>query len=265
MNNALRLGCMGFSYPEWVGRFYAPGTPAGRMLAEYATCFEAVELDTTFYAPPRESAVRKWAEETPDNFSFAAKVWQRVTHELRFVDAQDDLAIFLRSVEGLGPKLGPLLLQCPPDLKIDALPAFESFVRALPEGYRWAVEFRHRSWLTPEVRDLLTERNIALVGADLYYMPRFLTRTADFLYVRLLGNRKQITSIGEVVRDRSEDVAKWTAEITDALPDVDAGWAFVNNHYSGFSPHTVAMILEELGRKVPKFPAGKEPEQPRLL
>ena len=265
MPEKLHLGCMGFSYKEWVGKFYAPGTAPGRMLAQYATSFGAVELDTTFYAPPRGSAVAKWADETPDDFSFAAKVWQRITHELRFADAGDDLRLFLDALEPLGEKLGPLLLQCPPDLTIEALPAFEAFARDLPEGYRWAVEFRHRSWLTPEVRDLLTERNIALVGADLYYMPRFLTRTADFLYVRLLGNRKQITSIGEVVRDRSEDVEKWAGELRDALPDVDAGWVFVNNHYSGFSPHTLAQLYPALGRPAPTFPIDAPTEQPPLF
>jgi uncharacterized protein YecE (DUF72 family) len=261
----LRLGCMGFSYKEWVGKFYAEGTPPGRMLAQYATSFSTVELDTTFYAPPRDSAVAKWREETPDDFSFAAKVWQRVTHEQRFVDAQDDLAIFLRAVEPLGDKLGPLLLQCPPDLTIEALPAFEAFIEALPEGFRWAAEFRHRSWLVPKVRELLAGHNVALAATDLYYMPRFLVPTADFLYVRLLGNRKEITEIGDVVRDRSADVDKWAAQISDAMTEARAGWAYVNNHYSGFSPHTVGQLYASLGRPMPHFPADAPTEQPRLL
>lgn len=255
---------MGFSYKEWVGPFYAPGTAAKDMLARYAACFDTVELDTTFYAPPRLSAVEKWRAETPDHFTFAAKVWKGVTHEKRFEDAQDDLAIFLSAVEPLRPKLGPLLLQCPPDLTIEAFPAFRAFVQELPKEHRWAVEFRDRSWFEPEVRDFLTEHNICLVGADLYYMPRFLTRTADFMYIRLLGNRKKITEIGTVVRDRSEDVAKWTAEITDALPDVEAGWVYANNHYSGFSPNTITLMSRELGRPAPIYPADR-PDQPTLL
>ncbi|HEY3265852.1 MAG TPA: DUF72 domain-containing protein [Armatimonadota bacterium] len=251
---------MGFSYKEWVGPFYAPGTAANQMLGRYSTAFDTVELDTTFYAPPRAAFADKWRNETPDGFTFAAKVWQRITHELRFRDVQEDLALYLNAVDRLRPKLGPLLFQCPPDLTVDALPEFSALVAALPAGYRWAVEFRHRSWFIPEVRDLLTEANVALAGVDHNDLPRYLTPTADFLYVRLLGNRSRITSIGKVVKDRAEDVQRWAAEIQEALPSVDDAWVLVNNHYSGFSPHTVALLYEALGLAPPRFPAEAPPD-----
>jgi uncharacterized protein YecE (DUF72 family) len=258
--NDLRVGCMGFAYKEWVGPFYPLGTPSKEYLRRYSSCFQTVELDTTFYAPPRLSAVEKWRDDTPDDFTFAAKVWQRITHEKRFEDCGEDLGVHLRAMEPLGGKLGPLLLQCPPDLTIEALPAFEAFLRALPAGFRWAVEFRHRSWLVPNVYELLAEHNVCLVGADLYFMPTTTVQTADFLYIRLLGNRKQITEIGTVVRERATDVREWADRFNAMLPDADAGWVFANNHYSGFSPHTVSLMLNALGQPPAEFPVGK-PDQ----
>lgn len=256
---------MGFSYKEWVGPFYKPGTAPGEMLPEYARCFNSVELDTTFYAPPRESSVKKWLDDTPPGFSFAAKLWQRITHEKAFVDVADDLGIFMQAIERLGDKLGPLLIQCPPDLTVGALPAFSAFAAGLPGGFRWAVEFRHRSWFTPEVKELLQSRNISVVGADLYYMPKFLVRTGDFAYVRLLGNRKKVVSIGKVVEDRTEDVARWAEEITSTMPDAEEAWIFANNHYSGFSPDTIGMLMRDLGLEKPVFPAEEPQEQPSLF
>lgn len=256
---------MGFSYKEWIGPFYKPGTAPGQMLAEYAKCFTSVELDTTFYAPPRESAVKKWLDATPPGFTFAAKLWRKITHEKAFVDVGDDLDIYLRAIEGLGSKLGPLLIQCPPDLTVQALPAFKAFAERLSKGFRWAVEFRQRSWFVPEVKDLLESCNISIVGADLYYMPKFLVRTGDFAYVRLLGNRKKIVSIGKVVEDRGPDVSRWAEEITSTIPDGDEGWVFANNHYSGFSPDTIGMLMRDLGLENPVFPVEEPPAQPSLF
>jgi uncharacterized protein YecE (DUF72 family) len=235
------------------------------MLRQYAKCFGTVELDTTFYAPPRESAVAKWMNDTPPGFTFAAKAWQRITHEKRFVDVQADLDTFLRSVAPLEPKLGPLLVQCPPDMTVENLPAFSDFLGSLPVGFRWAVEFRHRSWFTPGVLELLQARNICLVGADLYYMPKSLVRTADYAYIRLLGNRKKVTSIGKVVQDRTEDVHGWARDLSETVPDPDEGWVFANNHYSGFSPDTIGLLMHDLGLEKPLYPVNEPPEQPSLF
>lgn len=265
MSTRVKFGCMGFAYREWIGPFYRPGTSNGEMLRQYARCFRCVELDTTFYAPPRESTVEKWFEATPADFTFAAKVWQRITHEKQFVDATEDLDAFVRSVAPLRPKLGPLLIQCPPDLTVESLPAFRAFARTLSDEFRWAVEFRHRSWFSIEVYDMLKARNICLVAADLYYMPRVLDRTAEFAYVRLLGNRRKIVDIGKVVKDRTEDVARWATEITNVIPDPDEGWVFANNHYSGFSPHTIGILMRDLRLEEPVFPVHEPPEQPSLF
>ena len=111
-------GTMGWSYPDWEGPFYALGTPGSRLLTEYAKIFDAIELDTTFYASPRESTLAQWTRQTPDGFKFSAKVPRLVTHERRLVGPASvkearDFGLLLH--EGLGKKLGRLILQLPPD------------------------------------------------------------------------------------------------------------------------------------------------------
>src|ERR1019366_6104721 len=104
----LRLGCQGWHYKDWVGGFYPPGTPPSAYLAFYARIFDTVELDTTFYGPPRRETVRLWDEMTPDGFQFAAKMPKAITHDKRLAEAEADLVEFLTAMQGLGSTLGPI-------------------------------------------------------------------------------------------------------------------------------------------------------------
>lgn len=240
---------MGWSYPEWVGPFYPPKTPAKDYLERYAERFDTVELDTTFYHIPRVSAVAGWAKRTPPNFRFTAKLPREITHDRRLYDAEVPLHAFLETMAPLGEKLGPVLLQFPPDFHAteEDQGALEAFLPLLPQEFRFAAEFRHRSWLKESTYDLLRQHNVAWTMIDLAYMPREFTTTAPFTYIRLLGDRRKIEHVDREQIPRERELTAWTEVIDslkDAVPDV---WVLINNHYSGHSPTNVRQMQVMLG------------------
>ncbi len=238
----IRLGTQGFSYADWVGVFYPPGSKPADYLRFYSQVFDTVELDTTFYSTPRQSLVQAWADATPDGFLFTAKLPQVITHEKRLVDCESDLDAFVSAMRLLGPKLGALLIQCPPDLHSDALPALRGFLPLLPRDVPFAIEFRHRSWLRDDVLDLLRQHNVAWTIIDLYYMPRAVHLTADFAYVRWLGDRRKITQFDRIQIDRTEQTKTWAAMLQEIAASTRRILGFYNNHYAGHSPASVRQM-----------------------
>ncbi|MBI4501404.1 MAG: DUF72 domain-containing protein [Gemmatimonadetes bacterium] len=159
------VGTSGFSYKEWKGRFYPEKLPADQMLRFYASRFNAVEMNNTFYRMPSEKVLLDWGKEVPDGFTFAIKAPRRITHEKRLQDAGQETGYFLKTVTLLGTKLGPTLFQLPPNFKKD-LPRLEAFLALLPNRWRSAFEFRHPSWFAEEVFSMLRSRDAALCVAE---------------------------------------------------------------------------------------------------
>jgi uncharacterized protein YecE (DUF72 family) len=177
-------GTSGWSYPAWKGSFYPEGLPSARMLPAYAERLPTVEVNATFYRTPAAKTLASWREEVPEPFRFALKGPQAVTHRARLRDVADPVAYFLRVAAELGPKLGPVLWQLPPNLKKD-VPRLEAFLGLLPRGGRWAVEFRHPSWFDDEVLDLLRRHEAALCLAETEEGETPLVATTRFGYLRL--------------------------------------------------------------------------------
>lgn len=258
------LGTQGWSYKDWVGALYPPRTVARDYLTHYAQEFDTVELDTTFYGTPLPDRIRLWDRSTPADFQFTAKTPRTVTHDRRLVDAQDDFEQFLRVMAGLGTKLGAILIQLPPDFTTDERPALESFIRKLPLDFRFAVEFRHRSWLSEETYELLRLHRVAWTMIDLIYMPRQIECTTDFTYVRWLGDRRQIQRMHETQLDRGPDLEAWAEQLENVAHRLERMYGFVNNHYSGHSPADVRFLKQRL--QVPDVqPETNRPEQGTLL
>jgi uncharacterized protein YecE (DUF72 family) len=147
----IHVGTSGYSYPEWRGTFYPERFPPARMLPYYAERFRTVELNNTFYRMPTGKTIAGWDQDTPVGFVFALKVPQRITHFARLRDVADPLRYFLDTALGLGAKLGPLLLQLPPNFRKDT-DRLDACLALVPPSTRVAVEFRHASWLDDEVR-----------------------------------------------------------------------------------------------------------------
>jgi uncharacterized protein YecE (DUF72 family) len=250
--SSLHLGTQGFTYPSWVGPFYAPGTRSSAFLEHYAAQFDTVELDTTFYAIPRASTVAGWRERTPDGFCFAAKFPKSITHEKLLADCADETAAFLAAMTQLDRKLGPLLLQMPPSWAADQADTLAAFLAALPAGLRYALEVRHRSWLAketfPRLLDLLRKQAVALCLVQHAWMPRLDAVTAAFVYIRWLGRRSDIPDddFSHVRINRDAQLDLWAEQVAGYLRAGVTVYGYFNNHYQGHSPASVRSLQMRL-------------------
>jgi uncharacterized protein YecE (DUF72 family) len=162
----LCVGTSGYSYKEWRGSFYPEDLPAKDMLSYYGGELNAVEINNTFYRLPNASVLESWGSQVPDAFRFSIKASRRITHFARLSDeARDPTEYLVSTLQALGPKLGVILFQMPPNLKAD-VGRLQSFLAHLPAGTPGAFEFRHASWKDDAVYDALRERDMAWVCAD---------------------------------------------------------------------------------------------------
>jgi uncharacterized protein YecE (DUF72 family) len=251
------LGTQGWSYPDWIGPFYPPGSKQEDYLPFYARVFDTVELDTTFYHAPKPSIVRSWAKHTPDRFRFAAKVPRDITHEARLRDQGDALRAFVAALAPLGEKLGPLLVQLPAEFTRDDRTAgdLERFLDAAPAGARLAVEFRHASWHGEETLGMLRARGVAIAWTEWRDLPRVAAVTAPHLYLRWMGERREIERYDRTQVDRSASFEAWTRDLVHALPEVREVYGYFNNHWAGHSPASANEMKRRLGL-VPVDPTG---------
>jgi uncharacterized protein YecE (DUF72 family) len=181
----LYSGTSGFSYPEWHGAFYPLELPAADRLAYYAARLPAVEINQTFYRMPRASVLASWASQVPDAFRFAVKASRKITHLKRLADVGEETKYLIETARALGEKLGPILFQLPPNLRLD-LDRLDRFLDHLPPGTLAALEARHASWRDESVLTRLRERGLAWVitESDEEGRPEIVA-TAPWLYLRL--------------------------------------------------------------------------------
>lgn len=179
-------GTSGWAYAQWKPDFYPAKLAPAKFLSYYASRLNSVELNYTFRRYVTKKLLAGWIDATPTDFKFAVKANQKITHVLRLYDAGDATAGFLNTLEPLreAGKLGPVLFQLPPFLKCD-LARLESFLGALPQHTRAAMEFRHVSWFTEDVYKLLRKANVALCEAESEKLETPSVATADFRYLRL--------------------------------------------------------------------------------
>jgi uncharacterized protein YecE (DUF72 family) len=237
-------GTSGWSYDGWKGPFYPEGLASRDMLRFYAERLPAVEVNNTFYRLPKASVLEAWASQVPEGFRFALKASRRITHLKRLRDAADETAYFLGTAGALGPRLGALLFQLPPNLKLD-LERLDAFLALLPEGTRAAFEFRHPSWAEPSVHERLRARDLAWVIADVEDAepPAFVT-TASWAYLRL--RRPGYAA---------SDLARWLGDLRAS----GAGDAFVffKHEEAGAGPRLAAEFLG-LARAGPRRARARE-------
>jgi uncharacterized protein YecE (DUF72 family) len=177
-------GTSGFSYTAWRGTFYPEKLPEAQMLGFYAERLAAVEINNTFYRMPTPEQLGRWAAETPAGFRFALKSPRQITHMKKLIDVGDAVARLAETARTLGDRLGPILFQLPPFLRKD-LGVLEAFLATVPPGLRVAVEFRHESWLSADVYDVLKRHDAALCCADSEDFATPLEATAGWGYLRL--------------------------------------------------------------------------------
>lgn len=255
MAASIRIGTQGWNYDAWLGSFYPIGTRTADTLTVYARAFGTVEVDSTFYAVPAASAVRGWADRTPEGFVFALKAPQALTHEQRLRDDTGITELFFDRVRELGNKLGPVLVQLPPDFGPVELPALVEFLPRIPREVRVAIEFRNRGWLSEGVLALLAEYGVAVALVDGRWIPRrwmlelAARPTADFAYIRWMGPNRDLVDYSRIQVDRSRELEKWRAALGNMADRVADVYGYVANHFAGHAPATARQIQAMVGQE----------------
>jgi uncharacterized protein YecE (DUF72 family) len=238
----VRIGCSGWNYPHWRERVYPKGCHASRWLEYYATLFDTVEVNNTFYRLPRRDAVARWIEQTPEDFRFAVKMSRYITHIKRLTDPEGGLERFYGRIEPLAesPKMGPVLWQLPPTFKRND-ERLATALAALPPG-RHCFEFREPSWYVEDVYELLGRHNAALVIPDSPKYPfRTLELTADWTFVRFHHGTR-----GRNGNYSPRELDDWARRIEEWRRRVDV-YAYFNNDWEGYAVRNGRSLKRLLG------------------
>lgn len=231
----LLVGTSGWQYKDWRGGLYPAGLPQRLWLEEYAQRFATVENNNAFYRLPTPETFAAWRDRTPEGFVMAVKASRYLTHIKRLRDPEEPVARLMRHAAGLGDRLGPVLLQLPPTLHADP-GTLDATLACFPAGTRVAVEPRHASWWTDEVRAVLEHRGAALCWADHDSRPVTpLWRTADWGYVRFHCGRAEPWP-----RYGRHALTSWVRRVTESWPDRADVYCYFNNDPGGAAVHDAA-------------------------
>lgn len=239
------FGCAGWSYKEWVGPLYDPDKS---MLQQYASVFDTVELNSSFYKIPDEGTILGLTRYTKRGFMFSAKINQKFTHELRLKldeEAQDELEGFVQLFDPLltQDRLGCFLVQLPPSLKKnDKL--LEGFLAALPRRYDYVVEFRHKSWMDASTWETLSKYQVAYCIVDEPLLPPEIHITSSLGYVRWHGHGQHPWYD---YRYTQQQLADWTPKVREIRENTKKTFGIFNNHFHGYAAENCIEIMEMLG------------------
>ncbi|MFD8275795.1 DUF72 domain-containing protein [Streptomyces flaveolus] len=252
----LFVGTSGWQYRDWRDVLYPPGLPVRLWLERYAAGFATVEINNAFYRLPTRETFEGWRERVPPDFVVAVKASRYLTHIKRLRDPEEPVDRLMTHAAGLGDRLGPVLLQLPPTLRCDA-GLLDACLACFPPGTRVAVEPRHESWWTPEVRGVLESRGAALCWADVLARPVTpLWRTADWGYVRFhQGRAAAWPHYGR------RSLATWLDRIATTWPDDHDVYTYFNNDPNGAAVRD-ALLFARLARTT-KLTVTRTPSEAR--
>jgi uncharacterized protein YecE (DUF72 family) len=238
----VRIGCSGWNYKDWRERFYPKGLPAQLWLQHYASVFDTVEVNNTFYRLPDRSAVENWVKQTPRGFRFSVKASRYLTHIKRLANMENGVKLYYERIEPLveSPKMGPVLWQLPANFQRDD-ERLRGALRALPKG-RHCFEFRHESWFTEDVYRLLRRHRAALVIGDTPERPfQSHELTAKWTFVRFHhGHRGRTGNYSE------RELEAWAERIRSWREEVEV-YAYFNNDWQAFAVQNAIRLKELLG------------------
>lgn len=257
----IRIGCQGWNYADWITKaggesiFYPRGTKSNEMLSVYSEVFDSIEVDSTFYAIPALSAIENWYKKTPENFTFALKMPQEITHEHALREpCFPILEEFCERALVLKEKLESVLVQLPPQFEANKnnASALRQFLAKLPKNIRFAIEFRNRDWMIDWTFEELEKNSVALCLVEGNWIPREMffqaieKLEAKFSYIRFMGER-DLASFDAVVRPQDTNLQIWN----DELKRLKAKDLFVcfSNFYEGFAVASANKMLEICGQK----------------
>lgn len=216
-------GTSGWNYKHWRETFYPKSLPQKDWLRFYSERFSTVEINTSYYHLPKAESFVAWREETPPCFTFAVKASRYITHMKKLKGVDDAVDLFFERAYNLGDKLGPILFQLPPNLHVD-LPRLEDFLTILPRGPLHTFEFRHQSWLVPQVYELLRRYNAGLCLIALPGFPVVEEATAKLVYIRMHGSE---IKYGDSFP--TEELSAWADRISKFLAQGHEVYIYFNN------------------------------------
>lgn len=245
----IRTGTAGWAYDDWKGPFYARDTPREKMLAAFAQVFDAVEVDATFHAAPKRSVLEGWAAQTPPHFRFAPKLPRTLTHDRGLVGVEDDALAFAHLLQdGLGTRLGAILVQMPPEFGPGQIRTLAAFAKAVGRrGIPWVVELRDTAWSATSAAQRLPEFGLHTAATDRC------DPGGPLRYVRLLGAENSVPRFDTRVFDRGADLDAWARRLRDLAPETEA-LVFARNFFEGHAPATLTDLRARLGLTTPEPP-----------
>jgi Uncharacterized conserved protein len=219
------IGTSGYYYPGWISEFYPEGMSSNDFLEYYEQFFNTVEINSTFYHMPRVTTIKNLKKKLKEEFVVSVKLNRTITHLKRLKDVKDLLDNFFESVLVLGNNLGVILVQLPPSLKKDEELLF-SFIEMLPKNVKFAIEFRHKTWLEESVFNILRKYNIAFVVTHGDNYPFLKIDTAEFAYIRLHGPKELYASLYS-----EEELKEWAIYIKSLNGKGLSTFVYFNNDF----------------------------------
>jgi uncharacterized protein YecE (DUF72 family) len=224
------VGTSGYSYKEWKGSFYPEKIQAKDMLSYYASRFQAVELNNTFYRLPQQSMIESWKAQVPSNFRFSVKASQVITHFKQLKDVANETMLMLKRISAFEDRLGAVFFRLPPDMKQD-IKSLEKFLKALPAHPRAAFQLEDPTWHDDDVLALLRSQNRALCLVDTEEMPASrIEKTADWGYMRLRR-----------VKYSEAELKEWITQVR--AQDWKETFVFFKHEDEGTGPKLAAQFL----------------------
>lgn len=251
--SGLLIGTSGWSYNEWAGVFY-PSSGTNK-LSFYSKVFKTAEVDATFYAYPSKGMVLGWAKYTPEDFVFSVKLPKTLTHEKRLdlsKGVEGDLLRFLSLMKPLmaAGKMGPVLIQLPPSFTYEGdMAKLKEFLGIIPEDVRFAIEFRHPSWLREDVWAMLRSENVSNTVVDEPLLPPDTIVTADFAFIRWHGRGSRPWYN---YRYSQSELAAWVPKVKEVASRVKETFGYFNNHFGGFAVENSLKMMGMLGVSTPE-------------
>lgn len=240
---AVRVGTSGWLYRHWRGTFYPKGIRQKDEFDYYSLFFNTVELNNPFYRLPSRETFENWRKKSKDDFLYIVKASRYITHMKKLKDTEEALQIFLNNCDGLEEKLGPILFQLPPGWELN-IERFETFLKTLPKGYRFAFEFRNATWYNEAVYKLMRKYNCAFCIYQLAGHMSPIEVTADFVYLRLHGptkNKYQGSYDFYTLRAWAEKSREWQKAGKDVFIYFDND----DSGYAAFNAQVIEMMLNK--------------------
>ncbi|MDP8961272.1 MAG: DUF72 domain-containing protein [Actinomycetota bacterium] len=238
----VRVGTSGWQYDHWKGRFYPDDVPKSRWFDYYVQRFPSVEINFSFYRLPRISTSKKWHDQAPNLFRYAAKASRYITHNLKLADAKEAIGNVMERFEPMKTYLAVVLWQLPPNLHRD-VERLDAFLAQLPSGVRHAVEFRHPSWVDDEIFATLDRHRAAHVWVSSDRMPVNRTLTDGLCYVRFHG----VDKAGYRYDYSRTDLEPWAAAVREVVETGCDAYVYFNNDYEANAPRNARTFIELLG------------------